>query len=305
MANELDLYNGELQPYSPQPLAPSHDDWGQVPADYLTEREAYQGQRQSGGLQLFGEALPPGATEEQITYVLTEIAALISADLMRLNHSQSFITAALNWFRDNVRRTPQREQKRHSYNLYSWVGDPVAESFGNAMARAGASQEFVSNCLYLMEELSRRLGASQGQPMPRTAPQNSPGDGLSDAEYNALYDYNEKMKPHTDGILRAKWKDSYHANLRMVDDYLQSLSAVEKAHFDTFLNNGLHALNDPTVILGLYAQAVGAGSIPSGGAALQDEINAIENLMKTDRKSYLKDERLQARYRHLLTLRDG
>ncbi|EPA95527.1 hypothetical protein [Pseudomonas sp. G5(2012)] len=303
MANDLDIRDpGGLAPNVPsQPLAPAPD-WGSVP-DTLTP-EIADNQNSSDQLQLFGAAIP-GATPQQVNQTLNEIQAVIAGDLMRLGHPQSSINAAIVWFQNNARKSPQREAKRHSYNLHDQAGDLVAESFGNAMAKAGASQEFISNCLWLLGELNKRLGTQPAQ--GRATPTTSSGrpDDLSDAEYNALYDYNEKMKPRTEGILRDKWGNAYEANRRMVDDYLQSLSDVEKRHFDKFLNNGLHALNDPTVILGLWGQAVGVNNIPRGGAELAHEINLMHDAMKNNRKQWLADERMQSRYRELIRIRDG
>jgi hypothetical protein len=61
-------------------------------------------------------------------------------------------------------------------------------------------------------------------------------------------------------------------------------------------------MNDPTVIMGLYEQAIGVNSIPKSGPALQDEINAMQAVMRTHRKQWLSDERMQSRYRYLLDL---
>jgi hypothetical protein len=64
------------------------------------------------------------------------------------------------------------------------------------------------------------------------------------------------------------------------------------------------ALNTKEVILGLYQQAIGHNSIPSGGA-LASEIADCERVMRTHRGQWLANDRLQARYRELITLRDG
>ena len=50
-------------------------------------------------------------------------------------------------------------------------------------------------------------------------------------------------------------------------------------------------------------QAIGAGTLPSGGA-IATEIEQHEFVMKHDRKRWNSDERLQARYRELLRMRD-
>ncbi|OPK06786.1 hypothetical protein [Pseudomonas sp. VI4.1] len=311
MSNDVDVYGGgnDLQPYS-QPLAPAPSpDWGGNGVDTLTSRELdeYQGQRSDQGLQIFGQTLPAGADPQHLAQTLNEIQALIASDLMRLGHPQAYINAAISWFQNSARKTPVRERKLHNFNLYNQAGDLAAESWANAMARAGATQDFISNCLWLLGELNKKLGESQDTPAQGSAPISASGrpDDLDDATYNQLYDYNEKMKPRTEGILRGKWGNAYEANRRMVDDYLQSLSAAEKNHFDQFLNNGLHALNDPTVILGLHGQAIGINNIPKSGSALADEINMMHDVIKNHRKLWLSDERMQSRYRELIRIRDG
>jgi hypothetical protein len=300
MSNDIERYSpGGLQPYSqPGELQPTRDEWGDVP-DYLSDR-----QQHSSAPQWFGTPLPPGATQEHVERVISMISGSYMASMANWGHPANLINAAITWFRASATQPPRHEQQRHPYELHSQSGDPLAESFANYMARYNAPQEFISNSIYFIEELERQQNNGSGHDRPQ-AMDGSNTDQLDDQTYNALYDYNEKMKPHTQDILRAKWKDSYYLNLQMVDQYLHGLSAVEQEHFDRFLDNGLHALNDPTVILGLYEQAVGSGSIPRSGAALQDEIAACEACMKYERKKWLSDERLQARYRHLLTLRDG
>lgn len=306
--NELDMYQnngGELAPYAPSPLsplAPASDTWDRT--DALTNQEIADHQNDSGQVQLFGTPIP-GATPQQVAQTLNEIQAVIAGDLMRLGHPQSSINAAIVWFQNNARKTPVRETKRHSYNLHDQKGDLVAESFGNAMAKAGASQEFISNCLWLLGELNKRLGASQGKPAHGRAPQTSdPTADLTDAEYERVVKINDAAKAQTYGYLESLWGQSFKSNLRMVDAYYAALPQHEQAALDVFTTGWVKALNTKEIILGLYKQAIGYNSLPSGGA-VATEIAEHEHVMKTDRKRWMADERLQARYRELITLRDG
>jgi len=309
MSNDLDLYGGgDLQPYSPsQPLAPSPaDNWGNTDVDYLGGSQQHQ-----TAPQLFGNPLPPGSTPQDAERAISMIAGSYMASMANWGHPASLINAAVQWLNTAATQPPRREQRRHSYELHSQAGDPVAESFANYMVRFNASQEFVSNSIYFIEELERQQSGQQVTEAHDQAPAqgratSSTADwenSLSEAEYNALVDYNDKQKARTEDILRAKWKDSYLANIRMVDSFVAGLSAVEKAALDTYTNTGLHALNDPYIIEQLYLQAIGGGSLPTSGAALQDEIEACHRCMREQPKKWRADERLQGRYRHLLTLR--
>ncbi|VVO87997.1 hypothetical protein PS903_02130 [Pseudomonas fluorescens] len=307
---DIELYDGggELAPYSPsQPLAPapSPDTSG---GNTLTPREIDDHQSRSGAqLQIFGATLPPGADPQRLAQTLNEIQALIASDLMRLGHPQASINAAISWFQNNARKTPQRETKRHSYNLHDQAGDLVAESFGNAMARAGASQEFISNCLWLLGELNKRLNTKTGsEPAPRTAP-NSPNplDSLNDQQYAQVVAANDAARATTMDYLRSIWHDSFEANLRMVDRYYVSLPLIEQKALDQMTTGYISSLNTREVILHLFKQALQekGGALPSGGA-LAAEIAEHERAMKVDRRAWLKDEIRQSRYRELITLRD-
>lgn len=305
MASELDLYKaGEVGPYSSpdQPLAPSPDTWGNT-----QPREIDSYQKSSGSQpQLFGEALPAGTTQQQIDQTLTEIAVVISADLMRLKHPQSVTNAALTWWQTSAKKTPQREVKRHSYNLYDQAGDWLAESFGNAMARAGATQKFVSDSLWLMGELNKRLNAQQKvgtQTAHGRAPKTAdPLDSLTDAQYNAVIKANENAAAQTETTLRRKWSHSYDQNIMVAQQFLNNLPARERDHFEQYTTGFIHSLNTAPVLEGLFNMAIGAGSLPTGGG-IQAEINQIESLMRTDNRAYRKDLQIQARLRVLYDLR--
>ena len=301
MANDLENIHQSGELYSPsQPLAPAPD-WGTTE---LTNREIDEyTQHSAGGQIVFGQTLPAGVTIEQVQNFFGQLAGVFQSDFSILKHNQQHIQKASSWLMNAIANPPQQQRPHHRYNLFEHKNDPVFQAFANYAHDNNFSAKMVQDCCWWVTEAAKRLGESQGKPAQGSAPISSGTDQLSDAEYNALYDYNEKQKPHTEDILRAKWKDSYQANLNMVDAYLQGLSVVEKQHFDRFLNNGLHALNDPTVILGLWGQAIGINNIPRSGPALSDEIAAMENLMRTDRKAWFKDERLNARYRYLLDLR--
>jgi hypothetical protein len=308
MSNDLENIHqsgSELAPYSPsQPLAPapSPDTWGNN--TQLTNREIDEYTEYSGGGQMvFGQPLPAGVTLEQVTQGFAQLSGVFVSDFAQLGHPHGYTQKAVEWFMKALTNPPKPTQKRHSYNLYEHTSDPTFQAFANFAHDWKFPAKFVRDACWWVTEAAKKLGESQGEPAHGRAPSTSGRpDDLDTATYNALYDYNEKMRPKTEAILHAKWGDAYEANRRMVDEYQLGLSAVERQHFDRFLNNGLHAMNDPTVIMGLYEQAIGVNSIPKSGPALQDEINAMQAVMRTHRKQWLSDERMQSRYRYLLDL---
>lgn len=292
MANNIDLYEsgGELAPYSPnQPLAPVNNDWGRTDVDYLDTRAE----------QAFNQQDP------QLHEVYREIGITIAGDLQRLNHPIAWINAAQNWYAANIGKDPRQERKQHRFNLHDQAGDALAESFGNMCHRVGASQEFVSNCLWLLGEAAKRLTGASRAPAQGRAPSYSsdPTDSLSDAEYEQVLRINESAKAATMGYLKDLWGSSFHANLKMVDNYFNSLPERDKQHLSQYSTGWVVATNTPEIILGLFNQAIGAGTLPSGGA-IASEIAEHEYVMKHDRKRWNADERLQARYRELLRMRD-
>lgn len=305
MSNDLDLYTpGGVQPYAPlpQPLVPTaEDNWGDVP-DYLSEH-----QRSSAPVQLFGTPLPSGSTAQDAERAISVIAGSYMASMANWGQPANLTDAAITWFRTAATQPPRREQRRHNYDLHDQAGDPVAENFANYMARFNAPQEFISNSIYFIEELERQQnnGSGHDQAQGRAPNTSDPLDSLTDAEYEHVIKINDQAKAETMGYLKDLWGQSFQSNLRMVQEYFQNLPAREQEHLGQMTTGWVAGTNTREVLLGLYQQAIGAGSISNSGAGIADEIAAIERLMVTDRRNYMRDERLQARYRHLLTLRDG
>lgn len=292
--SDLDLYrSGEVAPYhrGDQPLAPTaEDNWGQE-VDYHTDQ-------QHSSPQFFGTPLPPGSTQEHVERALGEIAGVFTADMARLGHPGKFATAATAWLYQTAMQPPRREPKRHSYNLFDQAGDPIAESFGNAMARVNAPQEFVSNAIWWIEELERQQGQQvmDHDQQPWTAPSSAdPLDQLSDEQYARVVAANDRAKASTLDYLRDLWGSSFAANLSTVNAYFQSLPIQDQEYLGQMTSGYISGLNTKEILIGLYNQAIGAGSI--GNVA--EEIAAIEKLMVTDRKSYMKDDRMQMRLREL------
>lgn len=292
MTSDLDLYSngGQIVPINPdtglQPITPGQDDWGVEP-DYLAERPA------------------PASQDPQVAEAFKEIGIVIAADLQRLNHPAKSIAAAQQWYAANMGREPRKERIAHRYNLHNYQSDVMANNFANAMARAGASQEFVSNVLWLLGEAAKRLTGGQQQAVQQTATSADPTDQLSDADYDRVLAINSNAAARTEGYLKDLWGSSWAGNMQVVQQEWNKLSDAEQAHLGQFTQDWVKGTNTPEVIVGLFRQAIGAGSLPTGGAAISQEIASIENVMRTNRKQYQDDNQMQARLRTLYTLRDG
>lgn len=304
------MADNDLVPLDPgmptlAPLSPAPDTWGRTDVDVLTPREIGEHQNE-GQVQFFGSTIP--GDEQAVAKVMTEIQAIISGDLMRLGHPQSSINAAITWFQNSARKTPVREPKRHSYNLHDQVGDLTAESWANAMARAGVTQEFISNCLWLLGELNKRLGGNT--PAQGRAPSSDPTAQLTDAQYERLVKHNEQVKAQTINRLAAKYGDhSYQQVIALAQAQLERLPAADRKHFDCWTGDfpWTAMLSTFEAIDGLYAMAVGANSIDKSGSGIAQELAAYEAMLRvpSERAKYMKDPQMQARYRELIRMRDG
>lgn len=310
MDNELDLYQpGGLAPLieTDQPLI--EQPW-QLP-EPTHQNQADQYLPVGDDLSFFGELLPAGTNPKQVDQVLGEIGGLFMSDFARLGHDPSIVGRAISWFtKAATQDPPMRINRRHRYQLYNYQNDILANEFANEMAQYGASQEFISNALWWVGELEKRLHQNAVLPPPRTPPTTSAEEyehSLTDAQYARLEKINEQAKINTEIALKNRFGVTYAETMRVVNEYLRNLPLIEQQHFDTYVqspNGPIHALNDLTVLTRLYEMAIGAGSIESG-AGLGAEIEQIELLMKKNPKAYFADSRLQLRLRELYRRRDG
>lgn len=292
MSNDIDLYsNNDLAPYSPGtvvPITPDNDDWGDLSPDYLAEHPAFA---------------PDVAPE--MAQVLQQIGQVISGDLLKLGHPVAWVNSTLNWYRQNIGKQPTHVQRRHSFDLHDQKDDPLAESFGNHCKQIGASQEYVSNCLWLLGQMQQRLTGGQQQRAPAGNSAEAILDSLDDKTYDFVVKHNANVAGQTEAYLRAKWKDSYTQNIALANSYLANLPASHQAHFDQFEpGTWTLSLNSATTIEGLFQMAVGGNNLPTG-SALQTEIMQIENFMRENRKAYNRDLQIQGRLRTLYSIRDG
>ncbi|CAO3303393.1 MULTISPECIES: hypothetical protein [unclassified Pseudomonas] len=305
MANELELFDGpgDLAPYSP-PLAPAPTPGFSGNTDLLHEStHNYTG----GGQLVFGQPLPPDVSYREVMQGYRELGSLFVSDCMRLGFNVTQSQQCVTWFMNALASPPGREPKRHAFELYEHTSDPIFQAWANWAYDHGLSQRMVSAICWWVSEAGRKL-AQRAQPQvgtpPRMAPSSDPTDSLTDAQFEAVVKANEIAKAKTYVYLENLWGQSYLANLKMVDAYFQSLPLREQQALDVYSAGWIRALNTKEVILGLFKQAIGSNSLPSGGG-VQAEIDECERVMRTNRKAWLANNRLQARYRQLLVMRDG
>lgn len=293
--NELDLYSngGQVVPYSPgtdlyQTDAESH--WGDVPVDYLST----PGQQ----VQL---------NDPQVQQNIAAIADVFTNDMAGLGFAQRDIQACINFFKQMLANPPTRmPQIRHKYQTWQFSHDIQFQAFCNFAWGKGLSHELIQSIAFWLGELEHfqhGTGRFAGQQAPTTS--SDPLDSLSDSDYEKVLTINSQAAARTDGILRDKFGTSYHGAMKVIRDYWDKLSTAEQQHLEQMTTGWIKGTNTPEVLLGLYNQAIGAGSIPKDSVGIAREIASYEELMRSDRRRWLASDDLQQRYRHLLMLRDG
>lgn len=309
MGNDIDLYGpGDLAPYSPgglQPLAPAPD-WQQGTDLTTTSQHSPAGESQL----LFGQyPLPPGMTLDQITQAYTSLGGSFCADMLKCGMNVTQSQESVSWFLSAIKNPPARKHYNHPFNLYEHRGDILFEAYAAWAHARNYPQKFITACCWWVTEAGKRLAAQNSSQTPRTEPQSKDlADSLTDAQFEQVVRINQQAAMQTEITLRRKWGDSsYLQNIQVAQRYLDSLPLKERAHFEQYTTGWVKALNTAEVIEGLFNMAIGAANIPTSGGSVQAEINQIEALMRdpVTRRAYLKDNQLQARLRHLYTLRSG
>lgn len=286
----------DLSPLSPSvPTLSPADNWVVPQPDFGTDSQPYQ----SGNTpQFFGQALPAGATTQHVRQALNEITQIFRNDAAQLGCSRSFTDAAINWFMANAMLPPPQTYAAHNYDVSKYrfpKSDlPYVVDFLNHCDEINARQQEIEIALWWVSELGRRAN---------TPVQQSHNGEMSDAEWQRLVEKNERDVENGKMALRQHWGVTYQQNMELTAEFFDSLPKSERDKFrNQRLDNGVMAMSDPLTILWLYEQALG-GNFPSG-AALSRELSDIENYMKTNRAEYVRNERLQHRYRQLLIIRD-
>lgn len=184
---------------------------------------------------------------------------------------------------------PEDYKLKFADGLVIGEGDrPIVEDFLKAAHGVNASPEQVSGMLkwyYGLQETNVR--------------------NQEEADANYLRD--------SEDSLRAEWGGEYRTNINLIKGLISTLPATVRDLFaNARLGDGKALLNNPDMARWLVSTArtlnPTATIVPGEGAsfsgAIDDEIKSIENTMRTDRKRYNADEKMQARYRDLLDARE-
>jgi len=114
----------------------------------------------------------------------------------------------------------------------------------------------------------------------------------------------------TVGELRTKWGGSYESNMAILNNWVEGMGAdIAPLFRDATLGDGTRLFNNAGVVEALASVArqlnPAAHLLPAGGEAnimsIDAEIAKIDKMMRTDRKAYNADPKIQERYRELIT----
>jgi hypothetical protein len=311
MANELDsLDSQEIAPYDPgmsplAPLSPTPDTWGNTGVDLLHEQP-----RQPQTPTIFGAAMPAGTSKAQIDTVLGQLAGAFMADLSSLGYPAHMVNAAIGFMTENATKAPYQVQVKHRFNLHGhedWLGNSFANMVQQLSGSAKAKQGFVTACLQWLAKACKQLSPQQvGTQAQGSAPRSTEAmlNSLSDADYDKVIKINEQALARTMQVLQQRWGDyTYQQNIQIAQDYLSRLPDADQRHFDKFTAGYIHMRNTPEFIIAMFDAATGAHNLPKSGAGIAQEIAECEKVMRTNRKQWVADSALQARYRTLLDMK--
>lgn len=313
MANDLDLRNnGDLAPVPGNTgLAPTAGD--RMPAidhlgqNYIAGRNVSPApqQRQQVGTPAsswFGSPVPQGISVQQLELAIDQLGAVFSMDMLQLGHPKKHIDSALAWCYANFDNPRLDEPKRHNYPIPAGFEDGLSTSFLNHCHRAGCSPQLVQSALWWITEASKKLNQGTAVSSANQGRSNSFGspdlDNYTPSQQDAIIKANEQAAMRTEVHLKQKYGASYASVVQMANAQLAKLPPKEQRHLAGLTQGGVSGLNTVEIVEGLYLQAIGSGSLPKGSHNIAAEIKQIESIMGT--KAYLKDEALQARYRHLI-----
>lgn len=122
-----------------------------------------------------------------------------------------------------------------------------------------------------------------------------------------------QIRTATEDSLRAEWGQEYRRNINLVSSFLDSApEGMKDKFFRGRLADGTPIGSSPEVLKWLTSLALERNPagvvVPAGGVnmsqSVEEEISKIEKQMRTNRKEYDRDEKVQARYRELLTWRE-
>ena len=127
--------------------------------------------------------------------------------------------------------------------------------------------------------------------------------GRAEAQAEAL----NTLKRETEDTLRGEWGNDYRGHINRIQGLLDSTIPAADTELKALINNAI--ATNPTFArhyVQMALQLNPTGALPPGDSGSQektltDELKSIETVMRTKRGEYNKDEKMQARYRDLLT----
>lgn len=298
MASEIDVFqNGELAPYSPGGVdlyTPQAEDAFNRDIDYLSDHSV--------------QPLADPAVEQNFR----NIANAFTNDMTGLGFVQRDVDKCIAWFKNSLSNPPQRmPAKKHSYETWQFSHDVAFQHFCNYAATQRFPQSLIQSVAYWIQQLDDyihgvgRFANNSASRAPAHGSATSIEDQLSDAEYARVQAINDQAASRADAILRDTWGSSYAGNMRVLQQHWNKLSTAEQEVLGSYTAGFVKGTNQPEILLRLFADAIGAGSIPRDSVSIAREIASCENIMRYERSKWLKDDALQARYRTLLNMRDG
>jgi hypothetical protein len=218
----------------------------------------------------------------------------ITDQLLDLGVDPTHTSVALDWLRANAGQHHDLTARRDRYNLDTrgFATDELGtlHHFLGRMHDAGIPEQTVAAMLDWYRDARSRAPA----PAASAAPSRDTADkGRAIAE------------------LQRRWGHDYDSRIGQAQRYLSSLPRAQRESLVAqVLPNGVRALNDPSTITWLANQAHAATErqYPETVRMTSTDnrrIDEIENIMRTDRHRYDRDEAMQAEYRSLLAQREG
>lgn len=298
----------ELVPYSPDlPAVPdaggavSIPDYSNVPAlapdefvpSYNDDGRGGNYHDNAEGQSYFGT--PISAPPEQVQQLVDGVVGTMFAELSKTDIDLGKLSASARWLQTEALKPIADEPVRHNYRVpagFSQQDRAPLNRYLNFAARIGMSQRDVTAILTAYVALGQRM---QAQAAKQPTAGRYGGTAVSDAAYDAAVERSEDDAQACEAALREKWGVEFVSRLRMVKRHVAGLPAQQREMLETsILDSGVAALNHPAVIERLYHEAVGGQP-----ADLAGEIASIEHVMRTDRRRYNADLKLQERLRFL------
>lgn len=245
------------------------------------------------GAIVFGQPMPYDA--DTARDALAGVCSLGKIALRKAGIDSLAIDLSMDWAMRHAFEPAQHEPQRHRYN-FGRLPIPAADrayvnAWANRMHDAGVSERDAQGILHWLHTQTAQTAKA---PAGRYG-----GTAVSDKEYDRAVARSEADADNAEAALRSAWGVEYESRIALLKSHLRTRPAQQREMLEnSLLPDGMAALNSPDVLSRLLVEAL--GGMPANVTA---EIEQIENLMRTDRQRYMRDECMQIRYRWLLQFR--